>query len=455
MSSAVTPQVRTEPRTPVNRHHWPALDTLRGLAMLLGVVLHASVSYMPHAMPDLLWAVRDAATHPIFDWLFWSIHSFRLPLFFAMAGFFTVQLHESRGTRGYLIHRSRRLLLPLMAASGVLLPLTFVVWACGWLTTGQCTFADIRRMEFRPEIRANLYGPAHLWFLEYLYLMCVLFAIVAWLTQRWSLQYLPSARWLDRSLSTMWFPLLPAVPAAALIFLSPTIISGFHNSFVPHAPRFAYYGIFFVTGIVLARARPHFDRCFGGRHHWLLVLCLPLLVTNVWLLRDLLDNGLSLASRLALATSLGLLASLSVFGFIGLALRWWSRERPYLRYLADASYWIYLVHFPIVGLSQVLVARMPVAAPVKFIGVLGGALAIALITYERFVRHTFLGRFLNGSRSSSGMVLSPGARRSFIAVAGEIPMCRMTSATSAERGSPTRASDEGDLAAATGPLRAD
>jgi hypothetical protein len=59
--------------------HIPAFDALRGLAMLLGVVLHAAVSYMPHRMPNLLWAVHDSATSPVLDWVFWAIHSFRMP----------------------------------------------------------------------------------------------------------------------------------------------------------------------------------------------------------------------------------------------------------------------------------------------------------------------------------------------------------------------------------------
>lgn len=65
-----------------------ALDALRGIAMLLGVVLHSSISYMEQRMPDLLWAVQDSSRSAVFDWLFWWLHGFRLPLFFVIAGFF-------------------------------------------------------------------------------------------------------------------------------------------------------------------------------------------------------------------------------------------------------------------------------------------------------------------------------------------------------------------------------
>jgi glucan biosynthesis protein C len=397
---------RTENSTPSARQHWPALDALRGLAMLLGVVLHASVSYMPHAMTDLVWAIRDDSVSPLFDWLFWSIHSFRLPLFFAMAGFFTIQLQESRGTRGYVLHRSRRLLVPLLGASLILLPLTFGVWAFGWLVSGQCSLHDIQRMTFSRPIQTNLYGPAHLWFIEYLYLMCLLFGGFCWLRARWPARRTPTA-WLELWLASWWFPLVPAVPTAGLVWLSPTVISGFHNSFIPDVPRFAYYGVFFVTGIVLASARPRLESCFGPTKGWLLVPCLPLLLSGGFLLQQHLEHGLTVPGRLALGASFGLLASLALFGFLSLALCWCPRERPLLRYLADASYWIYLVHFPLIGLAQVLLAPLPWPAVAKFGLVLVLTLTVGFATYRRYVRYTFLGHFLNGTRQKPATLSLP------------------------------------------------
>jgi glucans biosynthesis protein C len=389
----------------IGRQHWPGLDALRGLAMLLGVALHAAVSYMPHAMPDLVWAARDRSVSPLFDWIFWSIHACRLPLFFALAGFFAVQLHESRGTAGYLMHRSRRLLVPLLGASLVLLPLTFGVWTWGWLRSGLCTVTEIRRMKFQPELQSNLYGPAHLWFLEYLYVMCLLFGIACWL-RNWLPARLRTSRtidydWRDRWLGSTWFPLVPAVLAAFLVWLRPSALSGFHNSFTPEPVRFAYYSVFFATGTWLARARPDLNRYFVPRSGWLVALCVPLLVINALLMQAHLEHGLRGLSRLAFAGNCGLLASLALFGFVGLALRWCPRERPLLRYLADASYWIYLVHFPLVGLTQVLLAPVPVPSVVKFVVVLIVDFAIGFATYHWFVRFTFLGHFLNGTRAKS------------------------------------------------------
>ncbi len=384
-----------------DRHQWPALDALRGLAMLLGVALHAAVSYMPHAMPDLLWAIRDDSTNPLFDWIFWSIHAFRLPLFFAIAGFLTVRLQISRGTYGYVIHRTRRLLLPLIVAALILLPLTFGVWASGWLMSGACTFRDIGRMIFEPPIQTNLRGPAHLWFLEYLYIMCLLYALMCWFFDRWSIRQLGiRSRYgrIERALASVWFPLVPAAMAASIIWWDPKAICGFHNTFMPEWPRFTYYGVFFGTGILLARAGSNLQGFLEPRSGWLLVSGLPFLVLSGLLLQEYLDHGLSGPGRLALGVCFGLVASLWLFGLLGLALRWCPHERPLLRYLADASYWIYLVHFPLVGLVQVLLAPALLPAVAKFTIVMVVVLAIGFISYHRCIRFTLLGRFLNGTR---------------------------------------------------------
>ena len=204
-----------------------------GLAMLLGVVLHATVCYMPHDMPDLVWAAHDRATSPVFDWLFWGIHSFRLPLFFVLAGFFAVVLYEKRGPWGFLTHGTCRLLLPFLGAGLILLPLTFAVWSLGWLRAGQCTLHDLRRMKFAPTLQANLYGPAHLWFLEDLYLICLLFGVFRRLLACCQVEWPRWRHWLDRLPGSPWFPVLWAVPTGVIVVLAPEAVYHFRNSFCP------------------------------------------------------------------------------------------------------------------------------------------------------------------------------------------------------------------------------
>src|SRR5882724_4989382 len=86
------------------------LDALRAGAMLLGIVLHASLSFFPS-----YWMVADRRQDDGFGVLFSAIHGFRMPLFFVMSGYFSAMLLQRRGRGALIKHRFRRVFLPLMA----------------------------------------------------------------------------------------------------------------------------------------------------------------------------------------------------------------------------------------------------------------------------------------------------------------------------------------------------
>ena len=92
-------------------------------------------------------------------------------------------------------------------------------------------------------------------------------------------------------------------------------------------------------------------------------------------------------------------AWLMLFGSIGLFRRLLSRENPTMRYLSDSSYWLYLIHLPLVLLAQWLVRDLQVAAFVKFSGIVIVISGLLLLTYEYGVRYTAIGRLLNGPRT--------------------------------------------------------
>ena len=92
-------------------------------------------------------------------------------------------------------------------------------------------------------------------------------------------------------------------------------------------------------------------------------------------------------------------AWLMMFGSIGLCRRLLSRESKTLRYISDSSYWLYLIHLPLVILAQWLVRDLQFPAFLKFAGITIVISAFLLITYEYGVRYTPIGRLLNGPRT--------------------------------------------------------
>ena len=87
-----------------------------------------------------------------------------------------------------------------------------------------------------------------------------------------------------------------------------------------------------------------------------------------------------------------------VFALTGMAIRFLSRESRVQRYLADASYWVYLIHAPLVHVFRILFAPLSWHWSITFPAILGPTMAASLVTYQLFVRYTLVGAILNGRR---------------------------------------------------------
>ncbi len=109
--------------TPETRRH--DLDALRALAMLLGILLHALMTFVPG-----LWPVQDSSANAMVGVVVVLIHGFRMPLFFLVSGFFTALLWRRYGLKGVIRHRLLRILLPCVLGVLTIVPLyRFVVQA--------------------------------------------------------------------------------------------------------------------------------------------------------------------------------------------------------------------------------------------------------------------------------------------------------------------------------------
>jgi peptidoglycan/LPS O-acetylase OafA/YrhL len=121
-TSANNTQTTVTPAATIKRRH--DLDALRAIAMLLGIVLHAALSFAP-----IPWTVRDSQQSDFYYVLFAAIHGFRMPLFFMLSGFFTAMLWRKRGLSGLVKQRFKRILLPLLIGCVTIIP---TMWAVSY-----------------------------------------------------------------------------------------------------------------------------------------------------------------------------------------------------------------------------------------------------------------------------------------------------------------------------------
>lgn len=374
-----------------------ALDHLRAVAMLLGIALHAGISFMTLPMP---WAARDVSRHWSFDPVIGLIHGFRMQLFFFIAGFFARLVCERLGIWKFTKHRLQRIGVPFVLGMVVLVPMLGWLWM--W---GMAQMDPPLKLPMDPPKSWTQIPTAHLWFLQYLLVFYALAVAGAGLV-RWVPGALLAAvdRGFDWLMQTK-LGLLLLVPLTMLCLWDGPMLGEVEQAGVSLMPKLrvvGYYGLFFVVGWWLHRRRAGLGLLAQGLKwgfagaglalvvHWAVLLAQPKAGQPNFLTLKLL----ALAGAAAYAW-------LMTFAVTGWFLRFTGQHQPWMRYLADASYWCYLIHLPLVVWLQVLVAQWPVNGWLKFAGINLVAMVALLLTYQWFVRYTFIGTVLNGRRERS------------------------------------------------------
>src|SRR5258707_7779047 len=144
-----------------------ALDALRGAMMFLGIYLHAVVAYSPSGG----WPWRQTELTRTLDWSLSLIHVFRMPIFYAMAGFFTALLLARYGLRRAAWNRFMRIVVPFVVGWIVVWPLVMLIAGTGYYNF------DIALGAFASGAIWRYANPMHLWFLEYLIVLYLLAAV--------------------------------------------------------------------------------------------------------------------------------------------------------------------------------------------------------------------------------------------------------------------------------------
>jgi glucan biosynthesis protein C len=390
---------RTDPR-------YHGLDGLRAIAMLLGIVIHASIPYfLPKGNP--VWPVDDEQSTLL--WIvFESIHVWRMPVFFLLAGFFTHLLLERRTTKAFIQNRVRRIAIPLIIFWPVMLAIIPAVWLYGWtaelvLPGGQVSQADTTTS---PPL-------FHLWFLYFL-----LIQYTGLLGCRSLASRLAFPRPLGIFVSRFTFtriPVLLMVAAAAVLITGPG-----EETYVwwpINWSHFLYYSLFFMFGYGL-HGRPavleQFKTtlvigsllAFGG-------LCFFIHLTFTILEFDAGSRGATSLAPLfgsikGLAT--GLTATCWTISLVAMAERLLKTPNAVVRRLVDSSYWIYVMHLPVVAFFTFWLAHLDRqghlrevthiewGANLKFLVATVLTLVIGLATYQYLVRRTPISSLLNGRR---------------------------------------------------------
>jgi glucans biosynthesis protein C len=371
-------------RPPTGDARYHALDSLRATMMLLGIYLHVVVGYSG----DGNWPYIDPHPTGVLNFTLGIIHSFRMPAFYVMAGFFGALLWNRRGPASFVSNRVHRIALPFALFWIWMFPLTSAIVV--GLQRGTHAIVPF----FTSGMFLTKLHPMHMWFLEYLILLYALGALVAFVARSW-----PRGVHNRIHAAFRWALLRPYAPvlAALLSWLPLTAMRGNLrdvSGLMPDPVILVAYIVPFTFGWLLYHSRdllPRFERSI-----WVYIgLGVP-----AFLVYGLVPGA---AHPFVKAAGNVLLCWFLTFATIGLFLRHASAESPRWRYMSDSSYWLYLMHLPVVVLLQVAMLPVPLPALAKVPLVLALAVGLLVISYDLFVRPTWIGQLLNGRRYPRGV----------------------------------------------------
>lgn len=368
-----------------------AMDHLRALAMLAGVLFHAALAHSVLMQP--FWPTATGAASWTVDALVWLSHLVRMPLFFLVAGFFAAMLLQRRGMGGLMRQRLRRVLLPLLVAWPLvtLASIAAFDWALAHVQASNGVLTALRAAQAGASAGVGAdasplpLSTGHLWFLYYL----LLFAVLLWIGRA-----LEAGRWLQAVFArgpwvvALGLPLLLAGPFALTSAPHPA-----PESLLPALWAIVLYGSFFALGVGLY-----------GRLDWLaplqrawwpgLIVVLALQAVFVWRLQAGPVERLWPYAAWPTALLEAAIASWGTLLCLLAGLRWLGQPSTALRYLAGSAYTVYLVHLPLLFALQFALMDAGLPSAAFFALSVAGTLAGCLLIYELAVRHTALRRWV-------------------------------------------------------------
>ncbi|MGO1489147.1 MAG: acyltransferase family protein [Arachnia sp.] len=365
------------------RHH--DLDALRATAMLLGILLHACTRFMPFYDAD------DAVASSTLGTTIRVVHGFRMPLFFLISGFFTAMLWHKRGVPSLLKHRAKRVLLPFA------LSVIFIVPFIGWgFSTGE------RLSGQTPGARPNYFlkilnifdlNLTHLWFLWMLWVLVCLFAVVVGIGGLIERNKPAVGAWFRRRRGVFIVAMLAVTVAGQYAMTGSSFGAGYTEKILLDPAVLMYYAGFFAVGSALCQPS-------GALSPGLLR------VTKRWVPLTIVAVLLAVAALQFLEPNITVSRALQVpftwvtiLALMGMFHHYFSTSRPWVRWLSDASYWLYLMHLPLVFVFQGLVTNWALPFYVKTLLVFLFTMIPLLLTYQFAVRYTPIGTLLNGKRT--------------------------------------------------------
>ncbi len=345
------------------------LDNLRSFIVVLVVIFHASMAYMPNA--PWWWYVLDKQRNAFFDSFVLINDVFMMPVMFFIAGYFAVKSLVKHSAGAFVRDKVMRLIIPWIFGVIFLAPaITYFIYVTRSQTPPPYLYYWFNLFF------GKSYQQAHYWFLGVLALFCLLLAFIY--ASGW-LKTTPLKAIKPSSVFLAWFVVIGTAGFLAVN----TLVNDYEwvnvkYIFMIQPTRVVLYILYFMLGIYAYRRQWFVPGGYCPR---------PL----KWSVGAIVTGALFLNGKAALASNSGLVVLAqnaflhtlfclcAVFALVGIFQRWVNSRSYIWRRLAANSYAIYFIHqFPVFFLNYALL-DLPYGPFVKFFIAAGLAVIISYI----------------------------------------------------------------------------
>ena len=411
----------------MHQERYHGLDCIRAGAMLLGLVLHVCIFFMPSEMYG--WVSGEYYGDPFNLALDNFIHLFRMQLFFMMAGFFAELVIVRKGMEYIVRDRLKRIVIPFVVGILLFMPIHFFIVNVPDVIP-HATLSEMTAFEHFAALQ--LWGifseesiARHDWLIHYWFLYYLLFF--------YGLHF--GLRNVVISLNLTKHDLLDSFIHAAVSHKYGIVLLGlvsfpFQYSLTSvtfpvggynvSISTLVFYFMFYLFGALLYKNRHLLERM--KLHGWFyLCVSIPFFIYILepsqrvdgasTVIRDItswkiLDFNLWYEgifhggwNKVLVAFVRGQLCWLMCFAFIGIAQNYLNKPTPLVRYLADSSYWIYWIHLPVTFALSSWAQGLDFANSLtKCYLVIIMSTIIVYGSYNSFVRYSVLGNYFMGRR---------------------------------------------------------
>jgi glucans biosynthesis protein C len=366
------------------------VDWLRAIAVVLLVPFHGALIFTPGG----IFSIKSGEDVAFLGYLVGFMHQWHMPLLFVLSGAATCFALDRRAPREYVGERAKRLLVPFVFGTFVLVPI------CSYYENLNTGSFDRSYLAFYPRFFNGFYPTgnftwSHLWFIAYLFVFSMISLPVFVRLRAESGRRLIShlATFCERRGGVLLLAIPIAVSEAALRPRWPGL-----QNLIDDWANFVTYDFLFILGFVVfadVRFRRALDR------DWPLALALGIAATSFGIGLAVTGNypsgGYTLGQMLFMILR-GFNMWSWILALMGLASRFLDFGNGGIRYVRDASYPFYILHYLVLTIIGYYLAHWNVGVASRYTTIVAVTTIATIVCYDVFVRRTNVTRFLFGMR---------------------------------------------------------